>query len=156
MSGISQFLITFLVRLLAAIGIVLATYNPTGYSYVHWVLRTQGDYPWVKLAVGVGLFIVYYAVISIARGSLRRSGIVVGAVVGLLVSIEAVLLLVPRSQLQSLTGSVVVGEYVVLVSFAMVLAFGLSWSSLIEGLTGQSQKRYVAGPPTPPPPPALR
>jgi hypothetical protein len=49
-----------------------------------------------------------------------------------------------------------VSEYVMLLAFALLLAFGVSWSAWIERLTGQQQKRYVAGPPTPPATPVLR
>jgi hypothetical protein len=35
------------------------------------------------------------------------------------------------------------GQYVVLFSIAVIVSFGTSWSSLIERLTGQLQKRYV-------------
>ncbi|MEO0995380.1 MAG: DUF6524 family protein [Pseudomonadota bacterium] len=35
----SHFLTQFALRVVAAIAIVLITYNPTGWSFVHWVIE---------------------------------------------------------------------------------------------------------------------
>jgi Na+-transporting NADH:ubiquinone oxidoreductase subunit NqrB len=143
----------FIARLFAALLLVFATFNPTGYSYLHWVVYAPGRDPWLKLTVGLGLGMLYYAVIGVALSSLRRSGFAVGVVVSLMFSVEIVAAAVPRWLYQSWSGSLLVAEYVLLVSFAIVLAFGTSWSSLIEKLTGQQQQRYIGGPPTTPVPP---
>ena len=140
----------FITRLGGAIFIVLATFNPTGYSYIHWIINTGSERLVLKLAVGLALFMVYYALFSITLAAFRRTGLIVGLLASLLFATEIVVLITPRSLRHTVSGSLLIGEYVLLLSLAVVIAFGVSWSSFIERLTGQQQKRYVAGPPTPP------
>ena len=47
----------FLLRLLAAFALVFASYNPSGYSYYHWVVeQIASPTPWLAL-VGIVLLI---------------------------------------------------------------------------------------------------
>lgn len=140
----------FIARLGGAIFVVLATFNPTGYSYIHWIINTGSDRLVLKLAIGLALFMLYYALLSITLAAFRRTGLIVGSLAALLFATEIVVLITPRSLRHTVSGSLLIGEYVLLLSLAVVIAFGVSWSAFIERLTGQQQKRYVAGPPTTP------
>jgi Family of unknown function (DUF6524) len=146
----SKFFAKFVARLAAAILIVFSTFNPTGYSYVHWVLNADGDHPVLKLMFGLALFMLYYALLSITLGAFRRTGMMVGTIASVLFATKMVLLATPQSLYQSWNGNLLIGEYVMLLSFAIVLAVGVSWSAFMERLTGQQQKRYVARPPATP------
>src|SRR5271154_1818287 len=65
----------FITRWLAAVFMVLATYNPSGYSYFHWVSTPDVD-DWVlKLLVGVVLVILYATFGLATQRSLGRLGI---------------------------------------------------------------------------------
>jgi hypothetical protein len=56
MYGIAQ-PIGILVRMLAVLFLVAATYNPSGYSYYHWAFRGGTDY-WA-LKIFLGLLIIF-------------------------------------------------------------------------------------------------
>jgi len=56
MYGIAQ-PIGILVRMLAVLFLVAATYNPSGYSYWHWAFRGNADY-WA-LKIFLGLLIIF-------------------------------------------------------------------------------------------------
>ena len=56
MYGIAQ-PIGILVRMLAVLFLVTATYNPSGYSYWHWAFRGNADY-WA-LKIFLGLLIIF-------------------------------------------------------------------------------------------------
>jgi hypothetical protein len=56
MYGIAQ-PIGILVRMLAVLFLVAATYNPSGYSYYHWAFRGDTDY-WA-LKIFLGLLIIF-------------------------------------------------------------------------------------------------
>lgn len=56
MYGIAQ-PIGILVRMLAVLFLVAATYNPSGYSYYHWAFRGDGGY-WA-LKIFLGLLIIF-------------------------------------------------------------------------------------------------
>lgn len=132
----------FFARLLLSLFLVLATYNPSGYSYVHWA--TEGDGPLsLKVTLGLALAILYYAVLRIVYGALRRSGMVFGGLAALLFATEFVSLTAAAKSYRSLGFTLLLAQYVLLLAIALVIAFGVSWSSLIERLTGQLQKRYV-------------
>ncbi|HEV2303478.1 MAG TPA: DUF6524 family protein [Stellaceae bacterium] len=133
----------FFARLCLSLFIVLSTYNPSGYSYFDWVADGGRGPLSLKVTVGLGLVIVYYAVLRIVYGALRRSGLIFGGIAALLFATELVSLTVAAKSYRSLGFILMLAQYVLLIAFALVIAFGVSWSSLIERLTGQLQKRYV-------------
>ena len=133
----------FLARLFLSLFLVLSTYNPSGYSYVAWVAGAGPGPLSLKLTVGLALAILFYAVLRIVLGALRRSGLIFGGLAALLFVTEIVYLTVAPEDYRSLRFVLLLAQYVVLSAFALVIAFGVSWSSLIERLTGQLQKRYV-------------
>jgi hypothetical protein len=55
--------------------LVFSVYNPSGYSYVHWVLGGF-EWFWLKLAVGATLWVFLHMLWITARGVLRWRGII--------------------------------------------------------------------------------
>ena len=122
----------FLIRLLFAEGLVLATYNPSGWSYAGWVLPgTETDQP-LKLLAGVVLVIGYVICI---RATLRSIGpIGVGLVAALLgslgwVMVDLGLLAVDDPGVQ---------QWLILIGGGFVLGIGLSWSHVRRAISGQA------------------
>lgn len=67
---------SFLIRLLLALFVVFATYNPTGYSYVHWLANTSGDV-FSKFVVGLALLSFNIILLLTAYDALKRHGIII-------------------------------------------------------------------------------
>lgn len=134
---------SFVLRLLGSLLLVFSTYNPTGYSYYHWMTSGSLSPIALKIVVGIGLVLVYGVVVTVMFAALRGAGLIAGGLAALLFSIELAMVVVPARHGASLESWIVIGEYSVLIALAVVIAFGISWSHLIERLTGQQQKRYV-------------
>ena len=64
----------FVARWLAALLLVLATYNPSGYSYYHWIGELEAGNWILKLLVGVVLAILYATFGLATQRSLGRLG----------------------------------------------------------------------------------
>jgi len=136
-------LASFAARLAGSVFLVFATYNPSGYSYYHWAIDAHGGALALKVMVGLAIILLYAVVLRVIAAAFRRSGLVLGGAVGLLLSSEVVIVLLPSDASLSWRGWMLVGQLTVLAAFALVMAFGISWSYIIERLTGQQQKRYV-------------
>jgi len=117
-------------RLLFAVALVLLTFNPSGWSFYHWLLAAQVDLA-AKALVGVALLIGWIACLRTAYVALGTLGLVLGAALfG-----AAVWLLVDTGVL-SLSG-VASLTWVVLVVLGLLLGVGLSWSLIRARATGQ-------------------
>jgi len=57
--------------------------------------------------------------------------------------LEVVIVLLPTDASLSWRAWILLAQYAVLVALTLVITFGISWSYIIERLTGQQQKRYV-------------
>jgi hypothetical protein len=133
----------FLTRLLGSALLVFSTYNPTGYSYYHWLMTSDTGSPALKTMVGFIIVLLYAAILRIVAAAFHRSGLIVGAVAAILLVIEVMMVALPQDISVSWQGWLMLGQYAVLAAATLVIAFGTSWSHLIERLTGQQQKRYV-------------
>ena len=121
-----------LLRLVAALILVFATYNPSNYSYFHWASQTLPSLDVVVIFVGVVLLIAWTIFI---RATLRSLG-----AVGLLLAIAffgTLLWLVVDKQLVSPNNTKAM-TYLLLVVLAAVLATGLSWSHIRRRISGQA------------------
>lgn len=120
-------------RLLAAMVLVIATYNPGGYSYVHWVANAFSDQGLgaVHLFFGV-LLLIGWTIFAVAtRNSLGTLGSVLGAaLIGTGVWLLSHLGLVHADSTSAIT-------WLALISLAILLAIGLSWSHVWRRLSGQ-------------------
>ena len=130
----------FVTRWLAAMFLVLATYNPSGYSYYHWVSELDIGNWILKLLVAVVLAILYATFGLATRRSLGRLGIA-----GWLVFFAVVTWMMIDFGLIRIAGSGTVVT-IVLVDLANLLAIGLSWSYVRARLSGQADTNNVTLP----------
>lgn len=126
---------SFLWRFAGVLALVVATYNPSRFSYVGWLRSTLAD-PAASLGpehfvVGMILVIGWAILIVATQKSLGPLGLLlaaalIGGIVWWLTSIGFVSV-----------GSVQALTWVILLCLATVLAVGLSWSHVWRRLTGQ-------------------
>jgi len=121
----------FLARWVFALVLVLGTYNPTGYSYVTWVLGEETTFGPVVLIVGLLLLIGWIFCVKTTFDALGWLGVTLGgalfaAVIWLLVDIGWV-------SLES-TGIL---TWLALVVISLILATGMAWSHVKRRITGQ-------------------
>lgn len=125
--GFKQFLIRFTFALI----LVLATYNPTHYSFVHWVLYTFPDItPYVGLA-GITLIIGWVIYIRATILSLGKLGITLAATFfGCFIWLFVYLGLL---ELKSAS----IFSWLILFMLSILLGLGMSWSHIRRNLSGQ-------------------
>jgi hypothetical protein len=127
-------LFSFVWRFAASLMLVLATYNPGGYSYYHWLryaLTDNGELGPEHFVVGIVLVIGWMILLGATQRSLGGIGVfLVGALLAGLVWLA-----VDLGWLSLDTPSMT--TWVVLVCVALALAVGLSWSHVWRRLTGQ-------------------
>jgi len=113
-----------------AVALVLLTFNPSGYSFYHWLLAAQVDVA-AKALAGVALLIGWVVCLRTAFVALGTLGLVLGAALfGC-----AVWLLVNTGVLK--LDGVSALSWVVLVVLGLLLGIGLSWSLIRARATGQ-------------------
>ncbi len=123
-----------LIRIVSAVVLVFATYNPTNYSYFHWVQKAYEN-P-VKLDVliiftGVGLLIIWVEFLRATFRSLGPVGfLLASAFFGTLLWLIVDYGLVPADNAEAVT-------WLVLVAFSGVLGAGMSWSHIRRRVSGQ-------------------
>ena len=120
----------FLVRFLAALVVVFASYNPEGVSFYHWARASGGPMP-LKAFAGVVLLIAWIFLLKSAQGSLGTLGVVLaaaffGTLIWLILSFAHVSVLGARAV-----------TYLVGIALAGVLSIGLVWSKFRQKVTGQ-------------------
>ncbi len=130
----------FVTRWLAAMFLVLATYNPSGYSYYHWVSELDIGNWILKLLIGV-LLVILYATFGLAtQRSLGRLGIAAWLLFFTVVTWTMIDLGLIR-----IAGSGTVAT-IALVNLANLLAVGVSWSYVRARLSGQADTNNVTLP----------
>ena len=125
----------FVWRFVASLVLVLATYNPTHYSYVRWVMRALGAEPSSigpeHFVAGIVLVIGWVILLVATQRSLGFLGLMLGAaLLGGLVWLFVDFGILNVSTVSAAT-------WVGLICTAMLLAVGLSWSHVWRRLTGQ-------------------
>jgi hypothetical protein len=124
---------SFFWRLGASLILVLATYNPTSFSYYRWLLnsRSAGELGPEHFVAGIAVVIGWTIFVVATQKSLGSVGLVLGAaLIGGFVWWMTDLGLIA-------VGSVSALSWVALICLAMLLAVGLSWSHVWRRLTGQ-------------------
>ncbi len=122
----------FGLRLLFALILVYATYNPSGYSFTHWVINTfpHNINPWIALAA-VALTIGWAIYV---RATLRSLGLIgfslASALFGIFVWILYDLKLLAPTNVSGLLW--ILGFFL-----AAKLAVGMSWSFIRRKMSGQ-------------------
>ncbi len=122
----------FVVRLVGALVLVIATYNPS-YSFVEWVRNAMAEDVLgpEHFFVGVLLLIGWSIYIGASYRSLGALGLILAVaffstLVWLLIDVDLLSL-----------GSATAVTWVVLICLAALLAIGVSWSHVWRRLTGQ-------------------
>jgi hypothetical protein len=121
----------FAIRWVAAVVLVLATFNPTGWSFAGWVEASgfQEDLP-LKALAAIVLLIGYVLYVMATLRSIGKFGVI------LLLILFAVLIWVVVTYTGAALDSTIliwVGLFVV----ATIMAVGLSWSHIWRRMTGQ-------------------
>ncbi len=120
----------FLLRFIATLVLVFATYNPSEYSFYHWVTQTESLGP-EHFVVGIIVLIGWVILLAATKRSLNT----LGMVLGILLLGGLVWLLIDFGVLSLESMSAV--TWVILVCIAALLAIGLCWSHIWRRLTGQ-------------------
>ena len=135
--GISWF--GFLLRLMAAFILVFASYNPSGYSYYHWMVeQISSPTPWLAL-VGILLLIGWAIFLRATTRSLGVIGLLLAA------ALMAVLLWMMIDWGLFRADSLKAVTYIILVVLCWILAIGVSWSHIRRRITGQVDVDEVDG-----------
>lgn len=126
---------SFLWRLVATLALVLATYNPTRFSYWGWLKHVRESETAAlgpeHFVVGIVLLIGWAILLTATQRSLGTFGLFLGT--ALLAGIVWLLVDFGLLSLQSFSSASWVG----LICIAVLLAIGLSWSHVWRRLTGQ-------------------
>jgi hypothetical protein len=118
-------------RIVLATALVLATYNPSGHSFYHWLTEPPAGITAVKTLLGVVLLIGWAVSLRTVHVALGSLGVLLG--VALLAALAWVF--VERRWLDLDTPTSV--AWLALLILGTVLGLGLSWSLLRARLTGQ-------------------
>lgn len=125
---------SFLLRLVLALVVVIATFNPSGMSYFHWardafLASSLGP---LHAVAGIVLLIGWVLFVNATRNSLGFIGVVL--VVALFASL--VWMLTFYNVIKDSSGNVFV--WITLVGVAVVLTAGMSWGHIRRRLSGQA------------------
>ena len=126
-------LLSFVWRFLASLMLVMATYNPTKYSYVGWLRAATPENPLgpEHFVVGVALLIGWVILLAATQRSLGSFGLLLGG--ALLGGVVWLLTDIGWLNVSSVSSATWTGLFCV----AALLAVGLSWSHAWRRLTGQ-------------------
>ena len=122
---------SFLLRLLFAIALVLVTYNPTGYSFAHWLFNTL---PSFTPLLGIASVLLIIGWIIYIRASIRSIGLLGFTLLTVLFAF-LIWLFIDWGWLSLENTSAL--SWIIEVSVAFILAVGLSWSHVRRRLSGQ-------------------
>ncbi len=129
--------LSFVVRWLLSMLIVFATYNPTGFSYYHWIF---GDVPgdWAaKTLIGCFLLIIYGVFGMCTWRSMGPYGIATATL-----SLTVLVWMIQDYGLINLNQTHTVSA-VTCSLIATVMAFGVTVSHIKTRLYGQTESNYV-------------
>lgn len=121
-----------LVRFLLALALVLTTFNPSGFSFLHWFFR---DFPAItapKVVAGLALAIAWVVFI---RATLLSIGVIGVVLMGVFFG-ALIWLLVSWGWIDLSNGHAV--AWITLLIVSMVLTAGLSWAHIRRRLSGQA------------------
>ncbi len=128
-----------LLRWLGALGLVVATYNPTPYNFVTWVQANWATQTPLAVFLGLllGVAVAIYVVATLR--SIGAFGVVLIAAIfgaGLWVLIDWGVLSLANPGLNT---------WLALLALSVILGIGLSWSIIRQRLSGQSSVDEIEG-----------
>ncbi|HAJ91332.1 MAG TPA: hypothetical protein DCO71_01705 [Gammaproteobacteria bacterium] len=129
----------FFLRLLVAAVLVFSTYNPSEYSYYHWLSKNiSSPTPWIAL-VGILLLIGWTIFLRATARSLGVFGLMLAAAfIGVLLWMMIDWGWFHADSLKAVT-------YIILGVLCWILAIGVSWSHIRRRITGQVDVDEVDG-----------
>src|ERR1700729_2584208 len=122
----------FLARLLASLVLVLATYNPTGFSFVSWIAGNFRHVQPIQAVVGLVLLAVW---IFFAHATWRSLG-TLGVALGLAFFAAIIWLISSWGWLNSPSHAAL--AWIALIFVACLLTLGLSWALIRVRVSGQA------------------
>jgi hypothetical protein len=120
-----------LARFAASLVLVVATFNPTGYSFVHWIAANFPHLEPIQLVVGIALLGLWLFFLHATWRSLGT----VGVVLGLAFLAAVVWLFASWGWFHSATHTSMI--WLALLLIACLLTFGLSWALIQRRISGQ-------------------
>ena len=118
-----------ILRILFALAIVIATWNPTGYSYVQWALIDTSTFDATKALLGVLLLAAWLLCIRATWVSLGLMGLVLAAIViGVFVWWLLSMGIVSSDQRTM--------QWIGVIAIGVVLGIGMGWSLFRAKATG--------------------
>lgn len=121
----------FMLRLISALILVFASYNPEGYSYYDWALVDFSQFTVLKGFVGVVLLIGWTILLRATFKSLGPFGIILAlAFFGLLIWLIVDWLAIATDNSKVLS-------YIAELVIASIMGAGVSWSHVRRRITGQ-------------------
>lgn len=127
----------YLVRVLSAMFLIFGSYNPSGYSYYHWLQVDFGDWAF-KLFVGCLLVVGFYY----QTRALWRSMRLIGSIALSLIIVTAVWLLSDLGWIDLSDGTQL--TLTIQVGFTIQLGTGFCWSHIRYRLSGQADSENIA------------
>lgn len=121
----------FLLRFMFALLLVMLTYNPSGYSYSHWLQNSFSDFGPLLGVAGISLIIGW---VIYLRATLRSLGSI-GLILAGLFFAAIIWLLIDWGWLG--LNNVTAMSWVILILISAVLAVGISWSHIRRKISGQ-------------------
>ena len=129
----------FLVRLILAVILVFATYNPSEYSWYHWLVKSDFAVDPMMILAGIVLLIGWIIFLRATLRSLGPAGtLLAAAFFGVIVW---ALIYYKWLSLDNVTAM----QYVVLLVLSAILATGMSWSHIRRRMTGQLDVDDIEG-----------
>jgi len=126
-------------RLLVATVLVFSSYNPSGWSYYHWVTKNLTNISPPIILAGIVLLIGWTIFLRATGRSLGPFGLILAAAFfGTLLWMLIYYDMVPADSVTAIT-------YIVLVILSGILAIGISWSHVRRRMTGQVDVDEVEG-----------
>lgn len=122
----------FALRFAAAVVLVLLTFNPSGWSYFHWVADGFPKIDAVEALAGIALAIGWIVFATATMRSLGGGGVLLTAAF----FAALVWVVVDFGWLELRNTRVLV--WIALLVVAAILAMGMSWSHVRKRLTGQA------------------
>ncbi len=119
----------FLLRLAFALVLVFLSYNPSGYSFVHWIGSDFLALP-VLVLVGIVLLIGWVIFLRATLRSLGPIGIILAVLFFGCIAWVAI-----YYNLMAVGSTVFI--YIVLVIVSAILSLGMSWSHVRRRMSGQ-------------------
>lgn len=121
-----------LARILAALALVLLTFNPSGHSFGHWLASGFPHVSAAQAVVGLVLLIGWVIYVTATLRSLGLFGVVL-----LLALFAALVWLAVQDGWLHLNGGSAL-EWIAVIATGLILGIGMCWSFVRRRLSGQT------------------